>query len=700
MKRLVLIPFLFPVAALFAAPNTLEDSVVIFRGERETRAIGKHLWFLEDRDASLAVQDAVVSHEFQPVTSEVPNFGVTRSAYWLKYRLVNVSPENQLNMLVDHAEIDELDVYLIRDGAAPMHLVESGGTRSVDRQVSDAPAYTFTLPVPYGGTGWVFLRVKSDKQLQVPIFLLNERGVANLNLNRNFFIGGYAGIMAVMLLYNFLLFLSIKDNNYLYYSIYILSVGLTQITFLGYASFYLWPGAPWINAYAAPTLTVVTMITAVEFMQRFTNAKAYIPGFRTVKIGVYAVALAGVVACLAGYGTVSYQVIQLTSTVMASYMLYVSTRLALNGHKPGKFFLAAWLIFMSGIVIFVAKDWGFLPYNDITKHMMTIGSAVEVVLLSFGLADKINTLRHEKEQLILEQYQVLEQRVAERTQELEESNLHLKRTQSKLVSAEKMASLGQLTAGIAHEINNPLNFISSNIPPLKRNLLDLKEVLDNYRHVTKDNPACEPVRALEQRIDMDFTVKEVEEIMGCIENGAHRTSEIVRGLRTFSRLDEDDLKPADINEGMRSTVVVLGPQMRDAVTIDFDLGELPLVECYPGKLNQVFMNLLNNAAHAVKQRHGRSGGRIAISTRAMDGLVKITIADNGIGMDETVQRRLFEPFFTTKAVGEGTGLGLSICQGIVEKHNGTLELDSTPGVGSSFTIIIPVNQESRLAKSA
>jgi signal transduction histidine kinase len=325
---------------------------------------------------------------------------------------------------------------------------------------------------------------------------------------------------------------------------------------------------------------------------------------------------------------------------------------------------------------------------------------VEVVLLSFGLADKINTLRHEKEQLILEQNVVLESKVAERTHALEESNRHLKNTQTKLVSAEKMASLGQLTAGIAHEINNPLNFISSNIPPLKRNLLDLKEVLDSYREASKDDPRMAEVHALEKRIDLDFTVQEVKEIMDCIESGASRTSEIVRGLRTFSRLDEDDLKMADVNEGLRSTVVVLGPQFRDAVEIEYELGDIPQVECYPGKLNQVFMNLLNNAAHAVKQRHGRNGGRIKISTSEAGGRVLIAIADNGIGMDESVQQRLFEPFFTTKEVGEGTGLGLSICQGIVEKHNGTLDLISAPGVGSTFTINIPVHQAGQYAKSA
>ena len=345
---------------------------------------------------------------------------------------------------------------------------------------------------------------------------------------------------------------------------------------------------------------------------------------------------------------------------------------------------------------------------------MTIGSATEVVLLSFGLADKINVLRREKElsqaealrtakekeQIILEQNVTLERKVTERTLALQESTDHLKRTQSQLVSAEKMASLGQLTAGIAHEINNPLNFISSNIPPLKRDLLDLKDVLLAYRKASTDGTDMRIVHEMEERIGVDFTIKEVHEIMDCIEEGASRTSDIVRGLRTFSRLDEDDLKPADVNEGIRSTLVVLGRQFHEGLEVHLDLHDLPLVECYPGKLNQVFMNTLNNAAYAVKAQHGSLGGMIQISTR-MDGeFVQVTISDNGTGMDQRTQDRLFEPFFTTKGVGEGTGLGLSIVQGIIEKHSGQISLQSEVGKGTIFTFKLPIRQNVVMAKRA
>ncbi|MFZ1618317.1 MAG: HAMP domain-containing sensor histidine kinase, partial [Flavobacteriales bacterium] len=197
-----------------------------------------------------------------------------------------------------------------------------------------------------------------------------------------------------------------------------------------------------------------------------------------------------------------------------------------------------------------------------------------------------------------------------------------------------------------------------------------------------------------------ITVKEVEDILSSMESGAARTSEIVRGLRTFSRLDEYDLKTADVNEGIRSTLVVLAPQVRDTVSIDLDLQQLPPVECYPGKLNQVFMNLLNNAVFAVKQRHGTAGGKVRVASYIFEDNVIFEVQDNGTGMDEATQQRLFEPFFTTKDVGEGTGLGLSIVLTIIEDHQGKITVQSKPGEGTTFTITIPLEQTERYAKRA
>lgn len=697
VKTLATFFLLLLAHAVGAAPQN--EDWIRFDPDLPARPIGNHITLLEDTTASLGIGEIIRSKAFKANTEEVPNLGLSNSAFWMRFTVVNAHPSEKITLMFDYPELEHVDIFM-NDQSGLRHLMSGGQARNVDRRTQTSPTYTCNLDLAYGAMGTLYIRLQSDKQIQAPVFLVTQAEAERTVVNRAFFIGGYIGIMLVMALYNLFLFISIRDRSYILYVVSIISVTLAQASFTGYLGFYFLGHALWIKQNSSLIFTVSTAICANIFMDNFIGARKHISSFRYVINTFFALLLLAVGINVAGARIEAYGIVQLLSMLLAMYTLWVAVTVARKGVRAARFFLTAWCIFLAGIIVFVAKDWGLVPYNDLTKYMMTIGSSFEVVLLSLGLADKINVLRREKEQLILDQYQNLELKVAERTQALQESNDHLKRTQTQLVTAEKMASLGQLTAGIAHEINNPINFISSSIPPLKRDLDELREVLDAYREIGKDIPAMEPVHRMEKAIDTDYTIKEVEEILAAMEQGAARTSEIVRGLRTFSRLDEDDLKEADVNACLRSTVVVLGPQFRDAVKLEYDLGDLPMVECFPGKLNQLFMNLLNNAAHAAKKQHGASGAIVRIETRSSGDHAQIVIADNGVGMTEDVRVRLFEPFFTTKDVGEGTGLGLSIVKGIVDKHNGTIDVKSEPGVGTVFTVSIPVTQSLQHAKCA
>ena len=512
--------------------------------------------------------------------------------------------------------------------------------------------------------------------------------------------------MLVMAVYNLFIFLSIRDRSYMFYVLYILSVLAAQLAFVGITPVVVAPSLTFLASKASILLTTVTAICASEFLRHFLHTHERLPSFSRATRWFYAAFGVGLALDLAGARIAGYQVIQLVSALFACYLLAQAYLISRQGYRPGTYFLIAWSVFLLGVMTFVMKDWGLLPYTGVTRYMMPLGSVAEVVFLSFGLADRINVLRQEKERsqaealhvsrenekIIREQNVVLEKKVHERTRALQESNDHLKRTQTQLVDAEKMASLGQLTAGIAHEINNPVNFITSNIAPLRRDLDDLLEVLAAYRALGGRVPpeVLDPVLSLEKELDIDISIEELAEIIGSIAEGADRTAEIVRGLRNFSRLDEDDLKAADLNEGIRSTITVLGPQLRDQVELVMDLGELPKVECYAGKLNQVFMNILTNAVQALGDR---TDGRIVVRSKVLDGdSVEIRFRDNGPGMPDHVRSRIFEPFYTTKEVGEGTGLGLSIAYNIVDKHHGTIQVESSVGMGTEFKIILPVDQ--------
>lgn len=291
-----------------------------------------------------------------------------------------------------------------------------------------------------------------------------------------------------------------------------------------------------------------------------------------------------------------------------------------------------------------------------------------------------------KSEKVLKDYSTtLENEVDERTKELNKKNKELnntlkdlRNTQEQLVESEKMASLGQLTAGIAHEINNPINFVSSTITPLKR---DFEEIKDLIRHKIKKS------KDSKLRNDMVFLFNEIGSLLDGIEEGAKRTKNIVLGLRKFSRLDEDTFKMVDLHEGLDSSLMLLNSMIRGKIQIVKKYGHIPMVECLPGKINQVFMNILTNAIHAIPKK-----GIITITTRSREKKVTISIADTGIGMTKEIKKRIFEPFFTTKDVGIGTGMGLSISYGIVENHYGKITVKSEPDKGSKFVISLPVSQ--------
>lgn len=274
--------------------------------------------------------------------------------------------------------------------------------------------------------------------------------------------------------------------------------------------------------------------------------------------------------------------------------------------------------------------------------------------------------------------------------ELKITHKQLQSAQMQLVQSEKMASLGQLTAGIAHEINNPINFVSANIEPLKNDVSDVLEVLHMYEEVIEAKGLkahFNAVDKLKHDLELDYIRGEIHALLKGIEEGAVRTKEIVKGLRIFSRLDENDIKQFDVHEGLNSTLTLLKSKLGEKIKVVKNYAELPYIEGYPGKMNQVFMNILTNAVQAMPE-----GGKIYITTSIKDSNVKISIRDTGTGIPVEVKNRIFEPFFTTKDVGEGTGLGLAISFGVVEQHKGSIMVESEPGEGTDFTISLPIKQ--------
>ncbi|MBK1986229.1 response regulator [Sphaerospermopsis aphanizomenoides BCCUSP55] len=361
-----------------------------------------------------------------------------------------------------------------------------------------------------------------------------------------------------------------------------------------------------------------------------------------------------------------------------------------------------------------------LKASDITKHIPVIfmtslsESTDKITGLNLGAVDYITKPFHEAELIArvkthLRLYhlnQHLEDQVNQRTAELKAAMLKMQQSQFQLIQSEKMATLGQLVAGVAHEINNPINFIQGNLIHIEEYAQTILDFLELYQ---KNCPQPIPeIKRKSEEVDLEFMHNDLLKILASMKIGTDRIRQIVLSLRNFSRTDESEFKAVDIHTGIDSTLLILQHRLKaipthPAIKIVRDYGKLPEVECYPGLLNQVLMNILANAIDALEevatqrtyQEMQNNPLTIIIKTLIREKkLVEISITDNGIGIKEEAKKRIFDPFFTTKPVGKGTGLGMSISYHIItEKHGGKIECFTKVGEGTKFVIQIPIQRE-------
>ncbi len=307
--------------------------------------------------------------------------------------------------------------------------------------------------------------------------------------------------------------------------------------------------------------------------------------------------------------------------------------------------------------------------------------------------EEINDLIFSYNEMIFqlnELYQSLELKVQERTIALETANYKLKETQAMMVHSEKMRSLGELVAGIAHEINNPVNFIHGNIMILQNYTEDLLKLIDLYEENNSYFPdeIKTKISALRKQIDIDFLRDDIKDLIrSCIE-GTERTKNIVLDLKNFSRMEEMVISQIDIPKEIDTTLNILNNKYKNRITVIKNYApDLPKIEAYGGQLNQVFMNILDNAQDAMGE-----SGTLTINLSKLNDKVKLEFIDTGSGIPEENLKKVFDPFFTTKPVGKGTGLGMSISYRVISDHKGTINVDSVVGKGTKFTIILPINQ--------
>ena len=693
----------------FLGNNLTAKAIDVEKIYNQENYIGKQVYIFQDSSSSLDLNYVTKTDKFKLNHTDVVNFGLTKYYNWIKFDVINTSSEKDLFINIEYPIIDNVKLYIIHDNNI-IDSTEINESFNGSKRKFNSQFYIFSLKLKKKEHVKCYIRLFSFKPILVPISINNfEKIITSINITDTFS-GIYIGIMCAMLLYNLFIFFITKDIDYIYYVVYIAGVSITQLTILGYSNKYIWPNSIWFAEKAVALVGAVSGIVVFIFTNKFLDVKKNLFYFHLILNALIIVDIFCILILILGYNLTSYHIVDATAGLGSIIILITAILLAFKGLKSAKFFLIGWSIFLIAIVLYVIKDYGILPYNNLTIHSLQVGSALEAILLSFALADKINIYKKEKEisqaaalrvseeniKLVSEQNTTLERKVDERTNELVATNKNLNKTltdlkeaQTQLVEAEKMASLGQLTAGIAHEINNPINFVTSNVAPLRRDVDILVDAILNIESLglsdAADAEKQQQIEDYKEEIDLDYVKIEINHLLNGIHEGATRTADIVKGLKIFSRLDEDDLKKADINEGIISTLTIANNLIGNKIQVIRDLGNIPVIECYPGKLNQVFLNIISNAVFAIQEKFdNQPGGILKITTTYDETYLFIKIEDNGTGMSEATKNKIFEPFFTTKNVGVGTGLGMSIVYNTIKKHNAEIYLNSTEGVGTEF----------------
>ena len=687
------------------------------------RYLGRHMHAVELTSPSANTSfETLESSAKRRLNADVPTLSNSAKWTWVEVDLTHLDVPGAW-LEVSSAMVDSLVVFASCHGQALYRMEAHGSGRRWSRaegalQGSNYPK--FPLPSETCDDLKVYVGVQSGKQLLLPVRVASSSELRAFSLARDLFYAFYVGIMVVMLLYNLVLYFTVRDRSYLLYTLFLIGVACSQLFLEGYQGILLGvDSTTWLGMRLVHLIGIFSGVTTILFVQRFLHLKRTAPRYHQL-FRAFVVAYGGVLAVLLlGFLNLSFSLINAVASV-AVLVIPASLEARKQGQKSATFLLIAFTAFLLSVTVFALKEFGVLPHTLWTRFAMPVGSIVQLVLLSIALADRINQLKKESskareeklrvsqlnERMVKEQNQVLESKVRERTEALEAQNesleaalQELKVAQDQLVQNEKLASIGQLTAGIAHELNNPINFVSSSAQSLRRDFEDVSEVMERVLALGPDDPELQgAITALQEKIaslDLGFTMKEIEELLTGIEDGAQRTTAIVKGLRIFSRMDGDEASKASINELLESTSVILRSSFREEASVVLELSpDDTVVMCQPGKLNQVFMNLISNAVQATVMSGKPFAEReVRVRTRRVmqgeEASVQVAIADNGVGMDEDTQAQIFDPFFTAKEVGEGTGLGLSIVKGILDDHRATLELESKPGEGTTFLITFP-----------
>lgn len=698
MKKILILLYLIICATGYAQTVSIKEDDGIL-------SLAPYSYYLEDRDAKLTIEDiskGKTGLTFQKVNRPVLYFGVTKSVIWIKCWLRN---ETDQDIVVELGKLPPTDVMLYEfDSTRLLEKHHTGKWMPFALRETEDVNVQFKLSLKPYATKILYLRLLNEGVMQLPFIAGTEAALNARSSSRSLFEGMFYGLMLVMALYNLFLYFSLKDLAYFYYVVYILLMAYWNASLNGYVFKYIWPSTPY-SQHSSDSIAGMVGIASVLFAANFLEVKKITPHLHKLYQALIALFAVDLLIVVSGNSTLGLMLLEIISFITALTLIVTAYIIFRKGSKPAGYFLIAWIALFISVIIFILKDFGIIPYNSYTWYSIQIGSAIEALLLSMALANRINIYKKEKEQaslkalksleenkkLITEQNIILERKVEERTTELTKSNNQLvttlndlKLTQTKLIQKEKMASLGELTAGIAHEIKNPLNFVN-NFSDLSIELID--EMEEAWQ---KDNK--------EEALTI---AEDIKDNLQKISRHGKRADAIVKGMLEHSRTSRGEKQPTNINaladEYLRLSIH--GLRAKDnafnaifTTKLDESIGKIEVV---PQDIGRVLLNLYNNAFYAANEKKNQLNGnfepRVEVSTKRVGDKVELSVKDNGTGIPQKVLHKIYQPFFTTKPTGQGTGLGLSLSYDIITKgHGGEIKVETREGEGTEFIVLLPI----------
>lgn len=695
------------------------------------------------------------------------SLGYTRSAYWLRLALHN-SSDRAIEQIIElaYARISDLQFHQ-PTAEGGYRTTATGSVTPWATRAYPSRHFVFPVTLPPHSDQVFYFRLQSNSPLIVPAQLWAPEAFHAYERNDYVAQAWYFGMSMAMVLFNLLLFIALRDTIYFLYVFFVTSCALTFADQNGLAKEFLWPDSPtWLD-FSTDIGYSISLLALLLFMRKMLDTRVAVPKTdRLIKLlaGLYLLSPLAFALSYKNFVAPAAVTYFLTVPVIFGVGLYC----ARQGQRSAIYFLAAFSMLLVAGAITSLRGWGLLPSNTLTVNALQFGSALEMLLLAFALADRFNEIRREKakaqhealqaQQQLVENLQsserLLEVSVEQRTAELMASNTaleatldDLRATQAQLIRTEKMASLGQLVANVAHEINTPIGAVKSsgrsvadalddaleNIPRLFERLdQGERDLFSELIHRAREPKALlssreeralvrEVARELEQvsigdarnkasilvqlgahlalanylplvrHAEVDFiltTANNVALIINSTSNintAVDRVSKIIFALKSFTRSDSsNEMTDASLQNGIETVLTIYQNQIRQGTKLIRQFEDVPPLRCLPNELHQVWTHLIHNALQAMKYQ-----GTLTMGLRRVGDEALVRVGDSGCGIPDAIRPRIFEPFFTTQPPGEGSGLGLDIVKKIIHKHRGRIEVNSEVGVGSTFSVFLP-----------